>query len=507
MAALVFCDGFDRYGPANTAMTTNNPMIGDWSLSGTISALYVTAGLSSPGYALKLENGNATMTGNFPSSLTRIAGSVRFSNGTSANRVFLSFFNFGTAACSFWFSGSGGIEFHIGTSASVIATGGSVQLNTTHVLSFDITIGSSAAYAVYLDGVLLYSGTGNTGNTQTSVNSIILTSNTVYIYTVDDLVIYDATHTNYNSAILTAGVVIETQFPSSDNQTQFNNDGNAVWPQGIASKGIYSSVSPAINNTIAANQLFLLKVVPVVNCNINTVSIMPGSTGSIAKHKAVLYSDNAGNPGSLISSGTEVVGTTNGTPLTGLLLTPTALTAGTAYWIGFIGDTSVTYRQIDSTTNLGRKLANTYTSGAPAGPLGAMTASQPTWWIWANCTGATVNWATVGMNPPDPFLVAYTHSGTVGQEDLFNFPVLLTTPSAIYGSAVKAYVAKSDSGLRTISINMKSGSVDSTGSNPNQSMGTTMVWQRSFFDLDPNTGVAWTASGINAARSGITVAS
>jgi len=115
--------------------------------------------------------------------------------------------------------------------------------------------------------------------------------------------------------------------------------------------------------------------------------------------------------------------------------------------------------------------------------------------------------ASEALNPPLGTVAAQIHSATVAQEDLYTFPALVTTPSTIYGVAIKAFVAKSDSGARTVSLNMKSGSSDSTGSSAGQAMSTTNQWQRSFFDVDPATGVAWTRAGLNAASSGVSVAS
>jgi len=308
----------------------------------------------------------------------------------------------------------------------------------------------------------------------------------------------------YNSGVLTSSVVVETSFPSGDAQKQFTNDGNVVWPAGITAAGVYSVTGTT--NAPGANQLFLVKITPAVACTLNSVSIIPRATSAGAKYRGVAYADSSGAPGSLLTSGTEVVGATSGTTITGVLTTPQSLVAGTSYWIGYITDTSVVLAQVDATTNLGRKIANTYTSGAP-GSAGAMTTGQATWQIWGNCTGAAVNWASEALNPPLGTVAAQIHSATVAQEDLYTFPALVTTPSTIYGVAIKAFVAKSDSGARTVSLNMKSGSSDSTGSSAGQAMSTTNQWQRSFFDVDPATGVAWTRAGLNAASSGVSVAS
>jgi len=95
----------------------------------------------------------------------------------------------------------------------------------------------------------------------------------------------------------------------------------------------------------------------------------------------------------------------------------------------------------------------------------------------------------------------------VGQEDLFTFAPLATNPTTIFGVSVKGLLSKSDAGARTASLNTKSGASDTTGSAPGQGLATTPVWQGSYFDVDPATGLPWTASGANAAKAGVSVAS
>jgi hypothetical protein len=369
-----------------------------------------------------------------------------------------------------------------------------------------VTIGAAGAYAFYLDGVALFSGTGNTGNGQTSVNTIVFNIGAGLVGIIDDFVLFNPADPAYNSSVLTASVVVETQFPNSDTQTQFTNDGNVLWPTGIAANGVYQG-TPGTTGAITGNTLFLLKFTPVINCTLNSLTL-GGNTVTLgtSKWRGVAYADSAGSPGALLSSGTEIVGWTLNTALTLPLTTPQALTAGTPVWLGVINDTSATNLKLVDVSNIGRRVNNTYTSGAP-GTAGAMTGGQSTVWLWGNCTGAAANWASEMLNPPLGTAQSQIHSSTVGQEDLYGFPALVTTPSTIYGVAVKGFVAKSDSGARTVSLNMKSGASDSTGSAPSQAMSTTNTWQRSFFDTDPATGLAWTQSGLNNAKSGVSVAS
>jgi len=502
MTALVFCDGFDKYGPAGNQNLASS-FIGDFAISAGTPVL--VAGLSATGYAISIPFG-ASINTSLPLSLSRIAGSVRFQvTAVGASPGGLRFYNSGTAAFSITFAVGGAIELRTGNIGTVIASGGSsATVGTTHVLSFDITVGAAASYAIYLDGVSLLSGTGNTGNGQTSVNVISNLGGTNTSFILDDFAIFNPADAAYNLSVLTNNVVVETTFPTGDAQKQLTYDGNVVWPAGIAAGGVYSTT--ATTNAPGANQLFLVRITPGAACTLNSVSAIPRATSGTAKFRAVAYADSSGSPGSLLSSGTEVIATTSGTTLTGALTTPQSLAAGTSYWIGYITDTSVVLAQVDNSTALGRKIAATYTSGAP-GSAGAMTTGQATWQIWGNCTGAAVNWPAIAPTPSLGTAASQVHSATVAQEDLYTFPALATTPSMIYGVAVKGFLAKSDSGARTVSLNMKSGATDSTGSSASQAMSTTPQWQRSMFDTDPATGVAWTQSGLNAASSGVSVAS
>jgi hypothetical protein len=79
-------------------------------------------------------------------------------------------------------------------------------------------------------------------------------------------------------------------------------------------------------------------------------------------------------------------------------------------------------------------------------------------------------------------------------------------PAGIYTVAVKAFVEKSDTGIRTVSMEVSSAGTTGTGSNSNQSLSTSFVWQDSYFDTDPHTGAAWSQAALNAASSGVTVA-
>ena len=497
MPLNLLIDGFDKYGTAGQNAQT---VTGEWA---TFTGGSVVAPLSAYGQAVQFALGNGPVSSPF-ASVSRIAGTIRVNCFLTGDAT-ITLRNGATAAFTIMLSAAAGLRIRTGTSAgAVIASGGSYVAGTTVVISWDVSIGAAAAFAVYLDGSVILSGTGNTGNGQSSVNTFAYLSNTNTTQ-VDDLAVQDPTNGNYNSTILTQNAVVETQFPTGDTQTQFTHDSDVEIPVGIG-LGLQSTYNiGSATSTPGANQIFLIKITSTLTRTLSSVIVSTRTTSATAKFKAVLYSDSAGSPNALLSDGVEVVGCTNGAFVLGLLATPTTIVAGTSYWIGFYIDTSIIISSYDNTaTALGQRKANTYTSGAPA-TLTGMTTGQGTYYMWGNCTGSPQNYRALNRLPSVNSGLSQVHSNTVGQEDLFSFAPLQTSPSAIYGGVVKAFMNKSDAGARTVNLNMKSGATDSTGSAPAQALSTTVTWQSSYFDTDPATGAAWTVSGVNNASSGYSV--
>jgi hypothetical protein len=391
----------------------------------------------------------------------------------------------------------------LSTGVTVATSTQSVVDGSVHTLAWDVTIHNSAGIAIiWLDGVA--TSINLTGqNTRSSSNNflngfnfqVVNFNNSSKITKYDHLAAQLYIASGGSELPPLANPVIETQFAISDSAVQFAGSAGVLGQD-------YSTT--ANTNAPGANELFLRQFTPLVNCTINSVSILPAATSATAKFKAVIYS---GSPtGAALSSGTEVVGCTSGTVLTGALVTPQSLTAGTPYWIGFITDTSVVLSEVDTTTT-GAKAANTYASGAPSSPT--MTTGQASWIIFGNCTVPAANWAQVAANFGNPPLgdLSYNQDSTVGHEDLFNFPPLSTGSQTIYTAAVKMYCARSDAGARTVDMRTKSSSTDSGGSSTGQAPGTTYGWLASYFDVDPNGSVAWTKTALDAATSGYKIAS
>lgn len=500
--ALLFIEGFDKYGPTGAVGTISAAALaGDWASMAVVPSL--TAPLSSNGGAINISNLNSMVSSTF-TAVSRIAGSLRMMSTAATAVSNITLRNGSNSAFTISIDPTNGVRIRTGgTSGTILATGGSITTNVAVVVSFDVTIGASSSYSVRIDGSVVLSGTGDTGNGQSSVNTLVLACTTASTAKYDDIALYDPANANYNSAVLTSQVVVETQFPTADYQTQFTNNGNYIVANGLDTYGLYRKAGTPITG---ADQLLLIKVVPQSNCTLNTISFGAGSASAGAKVKSVVYSDSAGSPDALLDTGVELVGVVSGTN-TLTLTTPQSLTSGTSYWIGFITDTNFSLLNYETTHNLGIKKANTYGSGAPNPAGGGFTTGLATYMFWGNVTGSAVNWVSVGLNPASDSSLSQVSSITVTDEDLFTFPALVSTPSAIYGGAVKIFAAKADSGARTGNINVLSGATDSTGSNAGFSFLTSFQWIGSIYDLDPNTASAWTQSGVNNAKSGYSVAS
>lgn len=521
--ADIFTDGFDKYGPVgvygtalaasmtasewNTATVTNNAPPSS-SSGGAIGIVAPLAG-SGLGYALQFAGGGngsqqASATKTLPGNYATLIGGVRFSCSLVANPAQIQFADGSTAQVTITINASTGtISLHEGAyTGTVLATStASVAANAIHYLEWEITFGTSASYQIWLDGTSIISGTGvtrqssdNYANTFTIGIPSLTNTTSGTTLNVDDLYLFDNT-TSVNNAPLLTNPTIESQFPVSDSAVAFTPGA------GVLGAAYYTTTA---TNAPGANELFLRRFIAPTSCTLNSVSCLPQATSSTANFKAVCYADSSGAVGSLLSSGTQVTGCTAGTVLTGALTTPETLTGGTAYWIGFITDTSVVLQEVDATTP-GSKLANTYTTGAPSTPTG-FTSGQPSWLIYGNLTGMANNYAEEDVNPGLGNL-SYVSSSTAGTTDLYGFPNLSSTPAAIYTVCVKALVMKTDAGTRTVSLQMKSSSATSAGSNAGQIPLTTYGYVDSFFDVDPNTSAAWTAAGLNAATSGLEVAS
>lgn len=495
--ALLFMDGFDKYGGVNPNATTVQALLqaGEWTTAG--AQLNIAAPLSATGNALAIISQNVNVTKTLAASYGRLIGGFRFSSNL-VGVAGIQFGDAGAAQASIGINTTGNIIVRnaaIGTGTILATSAASVAANSTHYLEFDISFGNAASYQVWLDGVSVLSGSGDTTSTaNNTANGLSIVGGTaVTLFTVDDFYLFDASGTTNNAVLLTSPR-IETRFPSGDAAVQF-----AV---GMGILGSSSPLTTTTNNQTAAS-LVLRRFTPTINCTLNSITLMPAANVPVCNFRGVVYADSAGAAGALMSSGTLVSGATTGVGIVMPLVTPQSLVAGTQYWLGFIQDAVVLFN-LQDTNAQGYRAANTFASGAPS-TAPAMTTAQSTPLLWGNLTSG-VNWYEVSQNPSQGNQ-SYVYDTVVGHEDLYTYPALTISPaSTIYAVAAKANVGKSDVATKLVSVRMKSGATDSAGSGGTALVpGSTPGWLTSLFPVDPNTGAAWTVAALSAAQTGLKV--
>jgi hypothetical protein len=122
-----------------------------------------------------------------------------------------------------------------------------------------------------------------------------------------------------------------------------------------------------------------------------------------------------------------------------------------------------------------------------------------------NADGTPLNWtpstgsghfAVVDELPGS--ITDYLTASTVGNIDELEVGNLATAPTAIMAAQFVGHFDKTDGTARSVALGVKSGATTSAGSNV--TLTTAGVRVERMFDTDPNTGVAWTQSGLQAAK-------
>lgn len=116
---------------------------------------------------------------------------------------------------------------------------------------------------------------------------------------------------------------------------------------------------------------------------------------------------------------------------------------------------------------------------------------------WTPLTSS--NWVEVSEVHNDGD-TSYNATTTVNDKDLFTFGALSSTISIVLAVQVTGSFRKDDAGTHTIQQHILSGSTEVTGAT--QTVPMTYVYFNDFWTTDPNTGIAWTTTGVNALVAG-----
>jgi len=120
------------------------------------------------------------------------------------------------------------------------------------------------------------------------------------------------------------------------------------------------------------------------------------------------------------------------------------------------------------------------------------------------CSSGSDHYALVDENPVNDD-TDYVEDATTGHKDLWNHSALSGTGTSIAGIQINTMVRETDAtsvGLYTL---IKSGTTENTGTSEVIASATYRNLGR-ISEMDPDTGVAWTVAGLNAAKFGVQVA-
>lgn len=117
-------------------------------------------------------------------------------------------------------------------------------------------------------------------------------------------------------------------------------------------------------------------------------------------------------------------------------------------------------------------------------------------------TGSANNWQNVNEVPFNN--ATYNASSTVGERDMYALGDLTVGTTTVYATQSVAHMQKSDAGVGTAKVAVKSGA--STYYDPTQSLGSAVTAYATVREVDPATSTAWTVSGVNAIEAGVEVA-
>jgi len=283
------------------------------------------------------------------------------------------------------------------------------------------------------------------------------------------------------------GDVTKTMTPSTGATVVMGNNGTGGGNNNASADIVYWGVGGFIPPTSGtANKV--------------TVTLGANLTG---KMKCALYSDNAGNPGSLLTQTVEV---TN--PITGdndfTFLTPPTLTDSGVYWLAIWTNAAFTFTTGGGSQSYWVQQLYNYATNSGNFPATAVPTAIALYSQYARIR-ATITVANFGMlnelhmnSDTD-----YVFSATPNDLDVYDLQDLTVNPANIPLVVTKVAMRKSDTGFRTACSQIKSGGT--TQDLPTVNLAVTYGWQMGYLTTDPNTTAAWTQAGVNNFKLGVKV--
>jgi hypothetical protein len=240
-----------------------------------------------------------------------------------------------------------------------------------------------------------------------------------------------------------------------------------------------------------ANRACYVSFVAAYTGTIPSINTSTGSGGGTSRSRCAIFTDNAGVPGFILANGTsnEIVNPGTG-PQTWTFTTPPTLIKGTRYWLGTNINAGINWGV--GTVATGQSATQTYASWPTDNPT--VTAGSVNEQSSTTVMTVTNNSDSVS-EPQQDALTTYVYDSTVGDQDFYNLAPLLPTPAATIAVTVRGFMEKSDAGLRSGAMQLRSGAT--TVITPTLVLSTSFQWSFQTYQNDPNTTLPWTATSVD----------
>lgn len=498
-----FMDGFDKYGAVGTDIGGAFLTLGEWSSSNGMGSSSVSAALGGTGYALHgtpngLADASDTLTKIFSTNYARCIGGITTTapvgfSLSSGGATLMGLQDGSTSQMSIFLNTSGDLIVNRG--ATAIATVSAAFANSSEIacIEWDFWVHNTTGYAkVWKNGTQIVNFSGDTSNNANNYYDRIYVganqSDIDHFYSWHYLVGGGSeTPALTNPIITTEDISAKISADSTVGADVLGEDDDLV-----------------ATATKTLNIAYFRKVVATVNGDITAIRWYCALSSATGKAKGALFTDSGGSPGTLLSSGTEKVGWTTGTWERLVLTTPQTVVAGTTYWLAILTDTTSSSGMYVSTsqTNIGASQSRTYSLDFPT--TAGATLSNNAYSFLGEYDPTTVTDQSGPLRHALPTDLAYDVINAANLEDLYSVDPIPVNPTYIYSTAVKVFIEKTDTGVRTFQVETKSGTTTSSGNSPGgaQTPVGSGSWMSSYFHKDPDTGLDWTKSALDAAYAG-----
>lgn len=366
-------------------------------------------------------------------------------------------------------------------------TGAVTAANTWYAFEFEVFISPTAGYFNARKN-------GNTTNDFTSATNLntrpgtnnyankltVGSSSAVNAQSLDDLL----WRSDPTSVPWVGDIRCYTRMPASDASVAWSRTptGATVTQATTTSSGVANGVARYTTFTATFDGTISAGVVPM---NL-------GYTGNL---KTTIFADASGNPGAVLGSANVIVNPATGSN-TLTFPSPVTVTKNSVYWIGFDSDTSSgSYNAAAGTT--GKQSTTTYAAFPVASPSTSSSAA-----VGFSVTIGTASNATVVNEPQQDGATSYVYDSNVGDADFYAIAALSGTPASTVAVTTRGFFEKSDAGTRNAAVQLKSGGTTVTSTST--ALSTSWGWLYRVDLVDPATGSAWTATGVNNAQIGPT---